>query len=355
MDGLLQTVSDTSYTSLRYDDGLAMSWHLGGTVASTVHTLADVFIEWFLFDSSAPKTIDEFLVAESLSDIFTPQQFMDIMSGVAHVDAAMCSVLPRILPFKISARRLAMMNNLIKGTTPCVPYNAGAINNRLKLIADTQKNKRKTYRHKYYIENKSRVLEQIKAYYLEHRDKICLYYKKWRSEHLAEQKEYHATYRKNNAAIVSQRKKKAYHKKKDVYNARTRANYYANKDAILAQQRLYYQENKERIAQRQAKKHQEYMQDKELAMRICPTFKFLMDLKHNNIDLFLTRYKKQEFIATKAKKYCAALQSGDCTQCAVCNGGDMSHMCPMPHVFEFSGANNAIREYATEIIKSKVK
>lgn len=355
MDEFGQFYSDSNYTSLRYDDGLVLSWHSGGSVAGTVYTLADVFVEWFLFDSGTQKTIDDFLIAESLQNIFTAQQFMSVMSGAGHIDDRLCKALPRMLPFKISESRLMVMNNLIKNNTPCIPCNIDALHTKLNVIADLQKNKSKAYRHKYYIENKSRLAEQMMAYYSMHRDKICLYYKKWRSEHLAEQKEYHANYRKNNASVVAERKKQSYQKKKDMYNARTRANYYANKDAILVQQRLYYQANKERIAQRQAKKHQEYMQDKELAARICPVFKFLMDLRHNNIDLFLTRFRKQELIATKAKKQCVALQSGDGTQCAICNTGDLSDKCPLSAAFKFDDAKNQIDAYVTEIINSQVK
>lgn len=355
MDGLAQIFSDTSYTSLRYDDGLTLSWHMGGSVPNTVYTLADVFVEWFLFDSGEQKTLDDFLVAESMQNIFTSQQFMDVMSGAVHIDDRLCRVLPEILPFKITSHRLLAMNNLIKSTTPCMPYNIDAMHTKLKTVADAKRNKRKAYRHKYYVENKARLAEQMKDYYLEHRDTIRLYYKKWRSEHLAEQKAYHTAYRKNNANVVAERKKQSYQKKKDKYNARTRANYYANKDAILAQQRLYYQANKERIAQRQAKKHQEYMQDKELAARICPVFKFLMDLKYNDIEAFLTCFKKQEFIATKAKKQCTALQSGDWAQCVICSTGNVSDKCPLSMAFDFRGAVDRITEYVADIVKANQK
>ena len=132
MDGLAQIFSDTSYTSLRYDDGLTLSWHMGGSVPNTVYTLADVFVEWFLFDSGEQKTLDDFLVAESMQNIFTSQQFMYVMSGAVHIDDRLCRVLPEILPFKITSHRLLAMNNLIKSTTPCMPYNIDAMHTKLQ-------------------------------------------------------------------------------------------------------------------------------------------------------------------------------------------------------------------------------
>ena len=100
-------------------------------------------------------------------------------------------------------------------------------------------------------------------------------------------------------------------------------------------------------------KDKEYTQDKQLARRICPTFRFLMELKANNRDLFLTKFTKREAIATTAKKKCAALQTGDWSQCSLCTGTGIA--CPITKAFEFENALAEIRNQVQNIITENQK
>ena len=100
-------------------------------------------------------------------------------------------------------------------------------------------------------------------------------------------------------------------------------------------------------------KDKEYTVDRQLAKQICPTFRFLMELKANNRDLFLTKFTKREAIATKAKKNCIALQTGDWTKCSLCAGTEQT--CPITKAFEFENALTEIRKHAQNILTENQK
>ena len=368
-----------SSTSALYDDGLSLTNPLTGSVASSVNSLSEIFIEWYLFDSSNPKTIEEFLETESLQDIFTPEQFISIMAGTAHIDENLCSILSHLLPFQITTQRIFALNGFIENSTPEIVCSTDAISIKHKLILEKKKEYARQYRlehqeeirarrHAHYLKNKEKIQEQIKKYYLAHRDEILEKQTQWRTQNAEHLKQYHANYRKNNPEIVSERKKRSYQKKKEQYIAKSHTYYSENKTDILKKQREYYQRNKVHtlqyqreyyekhktdINQRKALKDKEYTRDKQLAKQICPTFRFLMELKSNNKNLFLTKFTKREAIATKAKKNCDALQTGDFTQCSLCTGTEC--VCPITRAFEFENALVKIRKHVQQIISENNK
>lgn len=370
-----------------YDDGLHISYNTTGSVACSITSLAEVFVEWYLFDSSKPKTIEEFLETESLHDLFTPEQFIAIMAGTAHIDDTLCELLSYVLPFRITSERISYLNSLIKQYTPeltcsadIIIAKATEIKNKKETIQKQEERKyMREYHQKfkdrihaqkriYYLENKTRILEHIKQYYIQHRTEILARQAQWREQNAKLLKQYYADYRKNNPDIVAERKKRAYQKKKEIYNLKSHK-YYSenkaeilkqqheyrqrNKAQILQQQREYYEKHKAEINQRNALKGKEHIQDKQLARRICPTFRFLMELKANNRDLFLSKFTKREIIATKAKKNCIALQTGDWTKCSLCAGTEQT--CPITKAFEFENALAEIRNQVQNIITENQK
>jgi hypothetical protein len=121
----------------------------------------------------------------------------------------------------------------------------------------------------------------------------------------------------------------------------------------LQQQREYYEKHKAEINQKNSLKRKVYTQDKQLARQICPTFRFLMELKSNNRDLFLSKFTKREIIATKAKKNCIALQTGDWTKCSLCAG--IEQKCPITKAFEFENALTEIHKHAQNILTENQK
>lgn len=374
-------------TSEVYNEGLSVVWGHVDSVASSVQSLSDIFVEWYLFDSSKPKTLEEFIESESLRDVFTPEQFMDVMSGAKHIDDNLCELLSCVLPFRITSERISYLNSLIKKCTPELTCSADAIIAKVTEIKNkkkaAQKQAEQKYHHEYhqkfkdrihaqkreyYLENKTRILEHIRQNYILHRTERLTYSACWRKQNAQHTKQYWAEYRKNNAEIVSERKKRAYQKNKEHYNTKSRAYYLENKTELLRKYRDYRQRNRAQILQRQreyTEKHKteiyqknsirgkEYTQDRQLAKRICPTFRFLMELKANDCDLFLTKFTKRETIATKAKKKCTALQTGDWTQCPLCTGA--SSTCPITKAFEFENALAEIQRHANQIASENQK
>lgn len=379
--GLCECTSDV------YNEGLSIVWRHVDSVASSIQSLSDIFVEWYLFDSSKLKTLEEFIESESLRDIFTPEQFMDVMSGAKHIDDNLCGLLSYILPFRITSERIGYLNSLIKKCTPELTCSADAIIAKVTEIKNKKKDAQKQAEQKYhreyhqkfkdrihaqkreyYLENKTRIRERINQYYILHRTERLAYLACWRKQNVEHLKQYCAEYRKYNAEIVSERKKRAYQKNKEHYNTKSHAYYLENKTEILRQCRDYRQRNRAQILQRQreyTEKHKteiyqknsirgkEYTQDRQLAKRICPTFRFLMELKANDRDLFLTKFTKREAIATKAKKKCVALQSGDWRQCSLCTTANT--ICPVTKAFEFENALADIQKHVNQIVYENQK
>ena len=157
-----------SSTSALYDYGLSLTNPLTGSVASSVNSLSEIFIEWYLFDSSNPKTIEEFLETESLQDIFTPEQFISIMAGTAHIDENLCSILSHLLPFQITTKRIFALNNSIKDFTPEITCSAEAIFIKHKKILE----KKKEYARQYRLEHQEKIRERRHIHYLKNKEKI---------------------------------------------------------------------------------------------------------------------------------------------------------------------------------------
>ena len=390
-DFLSEGTSLYGCTSVVYNEGLSVVWGHVDSVASSIQSLSDIFVEWYLFDSSKPKTLEEFIESESLRDVFTPEQFMDVMAGAKHIDDNLCELLSCLLPFRITSERIGYLNSLIKKCTPELTCSADTIIAKVTEIKNKKKAAHKQaeqkyhheYHHEYhqkfkdrihsqkreyYLENKTRILERMRQNYILHRTERLAYMECWRQNNAEHLKQYHAEYRKNNAEIVSERKKRAYQKNKEHYNTKSHAYYLENKTEFLRQCRDYRQRNRAQILQRQreyTEKHKteiyqknslrgkEYTQDRQLAKQICPTFRFLMELKSNNCDLFLTQFNKREVIATKAKKNCTALQTGDWSQCSLCTGA--SSTCPITKAFEFENALAEIQRHANQIISENQK
>lgn len=347
-DFLSEETSLYGCTSVVYNESLSVVWRHADSVASSVQSLSDIFVEWYLFDSSKPKTLEEFIESESLRDVFTSEQFMGVMAGVKHIDDNLCALLSHILPFKITVERIHKLNDLIKDCTPELKCSTDFVTAKLAEINARKKQARlewqrqydqehkehkREYRHRHYVKNKARNAQIMKQYYLAHIEEIKKYNLQWCQQNAEHLKAYRAEYRKNNAAAVSERKKRAYQQKKELYNKKSRA---------------YYSEHKEQIKQKEAQRRELYKQDNELAQRICPVFRFLMELKRNNVELFLTKFTRQGVIASKAKKRCVALQTGDWVQCSLC-GGSGKDNCPIPEVFEFKNAVAEIQKHIQQI------
>ena len=84
-----------------------------GTIGTKIETLSELFTEWFLFDSETTNTIDTFIENNGLSDILTASDFTDLICGNAYLCEALITLIPLLLPFKITEQKMQRLNNAV--------------------------------------------------------------------------------------------------------------------------------------------------------------------------------------------------------------------------------------------------
>ena len=196
------------------------------------------------------------------------------------------------------------------------------------------------YRHEHYIANKERINAKSRQYALEHAEQIAAYRKQYRESNHEELLAYEAQYRQENAEIVSARKKKCYQAKKEEYQARHKAYYEQHREEIAAQQR--------------AKREKEKIRD-ESAKSVCPTFLYLLQMRHNHRAEFVKLLGQRNLVGFAIKK-CPALQEMDASKCVFCDGTENPHeKCAMQQMAKMpSDILDAISNFVA-IIKEKSK
>lgn len=79
-----------------------------------ISSLAEVFLEWYLFDSNDKKTVKTFLKNEDIANVFTEKQFMDLLCGDACLDDTLVEFVALKLPFPLTFDRLDYLNSCVK-------------------------------------------------------------------------------------------------------------------------------------------------------------------------------------------------------------------------------------------------
>ena len=290
-----------------------------------ISTLPELFLEWYLFDSSYEKNIPQFLKDEGLDDIFTEPEFMDLMCGSTYMDKDMIQLISLKIPFQISIPRIQSLNDTLSRQNPQAyivssPSNIHDKTSEVYQSVQREKQEReqehakeyyaanqeriKKRHHEYYERNKTTLREKQKIYEQENIEHHLSYQARYRAEHREELREYHRRYRKDHADVVSMRKKKCYEAKKEQYQRKNRENYEKNKEKYLAQQ----------------KKHREKLKQKaQEAQTMCAAYVFLTELRKNNREQYLTLYTRQQNPLVDMVKMCLALQNMDINACPVCN------------------------------------
>ena len=374
-----------------YASGLSVVQHsFTDTECARIGSLSEVFLEWYLFDSSCQKDINQFLEIENIQDIFTEQEYMDLICGSAYLDAELVQFIAMKLPFGLSPERLRALNSFVADTKPQAyairPKGeiADQIANKVSELVALKKQKRQEHDRQYYQNNSERIKKQKHEYYLSHKAAIRESNKRWimahieqyrayqaqyRLEHIDEAHEYHAQYRKENATIVSERKKKCYRAKKAQYRAHAKKYYEENKEALLQHQKQYYEENKERISERGKKYYEAHKPEISLrnkriaaekreqantAKKMCAVYLYLLYLRRNNKAVFTEIYKPRQDFLKDMMKTCVALQQGDYKLCPLLNGAiesqDAHEKCGCPRAFLLPGAMDSIRKYIQELL-----
>ena len=276
---------------------------ISSTINSKIRTLSEVFLEWFLFDSSEEKTLESFIKSENIDAFITPEQFMDIMSNNAHLDEPLILLVQQKLPFQVPLKKMYYLNSQArKNYTYCIKVPPEIIHDLIKKELDLKKEKIKQHQKQYYEQNRDKIAEYQKQYREQNRDKIA-------------------------------KQKKQYCE--------------INRDKIAKYQKQYCEKNHDKMLKYQ----QVYKERKEMAKSVCPAFLFLDSLKKENIVVYLTLHKKHSDIIGKAVKSCTALQNMDFTLCPLFKSVDseqyMKESCPMPNAFVLPQSFDIIRNFVT--------
>ncbi len=303
-----------------------------------ISTLSELFTEWYLFDSSHEKNVQQFLAEEDLTDVFTESEFMDLMCGGAYLDDRLIHFIALKIPFQIKEQKIQKLNrelseqnnkaNLIKSKN-------STIEKTRDIIAERKTNKQKhdkEYRirnrehiikqkREYYLLNRERILERNRQWVLAHQEQCQAYYQKWREENAEHLKEYHKNYRTKNATAVSERKKKCYNSKKAQYQQRNKENY----------------EKRKQLA--------------EAAQNVCVVYIFLLNLRKADKKLYTQLYTRQQNPLTEMIKTCTALQKMNMNMCPFCNRKSSQKLdqCCNQKVLELANAKTLLKILANTL------
>lgn len=199
--------------------------YISSTINSKIRTLSEVFLEWFLFDSSEEKTLESFIKSENIDAFITPEQFMDIMSNKAHLDEHLILLVQQKLPFQVPLKKMYYLNSQArKNYTYCIKVPPEIIHDLIKKELNLKKEKIKQQRKQYYEENRDKIAEYKKQYYKENYKKVS-----------EQQKQYREV---NHDKIVEQEKQ---------YREQ-------NHDKIVNWRKQYQEKNRDKIAEQRKKK-----------------------------------------------------------------------------------------------------
>lgn len=314
LDSVTGTFSDEVDLS-RARDGWYIENLAPESVAGTIRTLSDVFVEWYLHNSGDVKDINSFLAVEGLTDIISSDDFMALMTGRASMDDMLCSVVLTKVPFEITDDQVHTLNEQIKKNLkyPCV--SCLDISAAAQLINNIRINEKKETKLKKYREINHKFYET-------HREYMC---------------QYHREYYRNKGR-------------------QARHEYYMkNRDKISVINKEKYDPEKQRI--QNSMNYQRYTQQKARAQEMCPAFMFLTQLRSASYQLYLTQYQPRENIVNKAWKTCGALNENNWRLCPLVNGdlqdATVRAQCPMPRVFEFDMAVSKIQEFIAQLKQSE--
>ena len=342
------------YDVLNEEDGMSLAW--GGTKDSEVGritTLSEVFLEWYLFDSSKEKDVKTFLADEGVQDIFTEQDFMDLMCGSAYLDKFLLQFITLKLPFYIKPDRIQYLNAHVLRTNP----NARIINppqdlserikaqiqeikklKRSKQAAYVRKNREKINARKRrdWAKIKDKINQKRREHYAQNREKLLEQKRQWYHSHLEFMRAYDKERRKKNKAARYESQKKAVSKKPEHYKQ------YKHE---------WYQANKAETAEKEKQRYLKYKEQAESAKQICAVFVFLMNLRKTNMKKYLELYTYQQRPLIHMLKMCPALQSMDINLCPFCNpeSEQKAEECCNQKVLALPGAISEIQTIANNL------
>lgn len=376
--------------------------YIGANISSTINILGDIFKEWFLFDPQTPRSIEVFLQDEQLSNIFTENQFMDLMCGKAYLDDQLVSFVHKKLPFDIKESKLYRLNHdaMLKNAYCIIAHNkamediakqlqakkqeyekncrirervysqnyrdrnADKINARIRekrANSPEFREKERAYRQrpdvkkrnnisskKYKQNNPEKVRASNKRYKTDHHDEIL---QKNRARYYNNHERCKQLARKNSKAYAQRHPDRVRETRK-----RCHANWVLNHKEQLAQYKHdYNQEHATEIAEKKRK----IREQTKLLVTKCPVLAFIMKLKTENLALYLSLYTKNQNPAIPAIRKCPAVLEMDFEKCPILQNVNISDQeitdkCVLSKCMRIENANAQIHQIAQQIqINSK--
>lgn len=149
-----------------------------------------------------------------------------------------------------------------------------------------------------------------------------------------------------------------YQRHKEKIKQRALQYYYDHKKAKPKSRRQYmadyYQKHIEVFKCRSSQGFKTESEKNKRAQQMCPTFRYLCDLRANNRTLYNMAYKPKERIVPKTAKFCCALRDMDNRVCSLLLKSDVipadiEFICPMSGAFKIPGAANQIMKIVKEM------
>ena len=272
---------------------------ISSTINSKIRTLSEVFLEWFLFDSSEEKTLESFIKSENIDAFITPEQFMDIMSNNAHLDEPLILLVQQKLPFQVPLKKMHYLNSQArKNYTYCIKVPPEIIHDLIKKELDLKKEKIKQHQKQYYEQNRDKIAKHQKQYYEENRDKIAEYQKQYYEENRDKILEYTKQYYEENRDKIAKHQKQYCEINRDKIAKYQKQYREQNRDKIAEYKKQYYKENYKKVSEQQ-KQYREVNHDK-----IVEREKQYREQNHDKIVNWRKQYqeKNRDKIAEQRKK-----------------------------------------------------
>ena len=299
-----------------------------GTIGTKIETLSELFTEWFLVASDTQNTIEIFIEENGLSEILSAQDFTDLICGNACLSESLMTLIPLLLPFKITEQKIQYLNDHTKALgarvlcpepTKIYKIAQDILRERAHTRAERiriykkERNQRPEIRelerkrhHEYYVTNKPAIIIKHNAYRKANKEKIAAYRKQ---------------YNLINRATIAARNTRYYRNNIDAIRTRKKQYYIANREYILEIGRKYRLEHAEQI---QTQRHQHYVINKDSILaknrsyaaehteQIAAYQKQYREQNHEKLVAYHTEYRKENAdVVSARKKKCYQAKSAE--------------------------------------------
>ncbi len=238
-------------------DGIGLTYLYSDSINQKIESLADVFTEWFLFETSNNKSILSFLQSEGIDAVISETDFMDIISGYVAFNEETIIYIQKKLPFAVRLTKLHTLNykvihsDIFKRT---IDIDVSLISDKIKqLNATSQKEKaqKKLIAAKIaYAKDPQKFIDRSRKWIANNRETANQIRYNWAKNNpdkvkIARKKSYEKN-GKSTEFIQKNRQRATEWKKKNPEKRResVKKHYELNKEKILAQSKLNYQKRK---------------------------------------------------------------------------------------------------------------